>query len=65
MGYTAPCALGKSPRTTTSSGLFMRLILLILLVALLGGGAWYLSTLPTEVPTRTIETDASAPGNAS
>jgi hypothetical protein len=42
-----------------------RLILLLLLIVLLAGGAYYLSTLPTEVPVKTIETDAAAPGNAS
>ncbi len=66
MGYTAPFALGKSPRTASWIRIAMsRLILIIVLIALLGGGAWYLSTLPKEVPTKTIETDAAAPGNAS
>ena len=42
-----------------------RLILLVLFLALLGGGLWYLSTVPTDGPTRTIETDATPAGNAS
>ena len=42
-----------------------RLILLVLFIVLLGGGLWYLSTVPAEVPTRTIETDATPAGNAS
>ena len=42
-----------------------RLILLLLLIALVAGGAWYLSTLPKEMPVKTIETEAAAPGNAS
>ena len=41
-----------------------RLILLVLFLLFLVGGAWYLSTVPTEVPTQTIETDAVAAGNA-
>ena len=42
-----------------------RLILLVLFLALLGGGLWYLSTVPTQVPTTTIESDAIPAGNAS
>ena len=42
-----------------------RLILLVLFIALLAGGLWYLSTVPTQVPTKTIETDATPAGNAS
>jgi hypothetical protein len=42
-----------------------RLILLVLFIALLGGGLWYLSTVPSQVPTKTIETDATPAGNAS
>ncbi len=41
-----------------------RLIVPILLVLLLIGGLIFLSTRATEVPTRTIETDVSLPGNA-
>jgi hypothetical protein len=41
-----------------------RLILFLLFIALLGGGAWYLSTLPKEVPTRMIETDATPAADA-
>ena len=42
----------------------MRLILFILFIVLLGGGAYYLSTLPQEVPTQVIETDATPTGDA-
>jgi hypothetical protein len=42
-----------------------RLILLLLFIALLVGGLWYLSTVPKEVPTRTIETEATPAQNAS
>jgi hypothetical protein len=42
-----------------------RLILIVLFIALLAGGLWYLSTVPSEVPTRVIETDATPAGNAS
>ena len=42
-----------------------RLILFVLFLALLGGGAWYLSTLPKEQPTRIIETDVTPDANAS
>ena len=42
-----------------------RLILLLLLVAAIGGAVWYLSTVPKEVPTRTIETEATPAANAS
>lgn len=42
-----------------------RLILFVLFIALIVGGLWYLSTVPTEAPTRTIETDATPAGNAS
>lgn len=40
-------------------------IFLVLIIALIVGGLWYLSTVPTEVPTRTIETDATPAQNAS
>lgn len=41
-----------------------RLAVLIVLLLLAAGGAYYLSTLPTETPTRTIEVDVAQPGNA-
>ena len=41
-----------------------RLILFVLFIAIIVGGLWYLSTVPTEVPTQTIETDATPAGNA-
>ena len=42
----------------------MRLIVLILLLAILVGGLWYLSTVPREVPARTIETEVAQPADA-
>jgi hypothetical protein len=42
-----------------------RLIILVLFVLLLIGGLYYLSTVPTEQPTRTIEIDVPQGGNAS
>lgn len=42
-----------------------RPIVLIVLLLLLAGGAYFLSTLPRESPTRTIEVDVAAPANAS
>jgi hypothetical protein len=42
-----------------------RMIFLVLFIALVVGGLWYLSTVPTEVPTRTIETDATPAQDAS
>ena len=41
-----------------------RLILFLLFIAVLGGGAYYLSTLPAEVPTQVIETDATLAADA-
>jgi len=41
-----------------------RLIVLILLVVVILGGLYFLSTVPHETPTRTIETDVQS-GNAS
>lgn len=39
----------------------MRPIVLILLLLILVGGLWYLSTVPREVPVRTIETEVAQP----
>jgi hypothetical protein len=65
MGYTAPFALGKSPsRTTMKRGSSLRPIVLILLLAIIVGGLWYLSTVPSEVPARTIEADVAQPADA-
>jgi preprotein translocase subunit YajC len=41
-----------------------RLIVLILLVVVILGGVYFLSTVPQETSTRTIETDVQS-GNAS
>lgn len=42
-----------------------RLIVLILIVLLLFGGLYFLSTMATESPTRTIEVEVPQGGNAS
>lgn len=42
-----------------------RPVVLIILLLLLVGGAYFLSTLPRETPTKTIEVDVAAPANAS
>ena len=39
-----------------------RLVVLIVLLLLVFGGLYYLSTVPTEQPTRTIEVDVPQPG---
>ena len=41
-----------------------RTIFFILVLALLAGLAWYLSTVPREVPARTIETEVAQPADA-
>ena len=41
-----------------------RLIVLILIVLLLFGGLYFLSTMATESPTRTIEVDVTQSSNA-
>ncbi|HEY0164864.1 MAG TPA: hypothetical protein VGB39_05775 [Sphingomicrobium sp.] len=42
-----------------------RLIVVILVVVLLFGGLYFLSTLASESPTKTIEVDVPQGGNAS
>ena len=42
----------------------MRPIVLILLLVILVGGLWYLSTVPREVPARTIEAEVAQPADA-
>jgi hypothetical protein len=41
-----------------------RIAVLIVVVLLIAGALFFLSTLPSEQPTRTIEVDVPAPGNA-
>lgn len=57
MGYTAAWPLGKSAAMS-------RLIVLILFVLVIVGGLYFLSTIPEEQPTRTIEVDLAQGGNA-
>jgi uncharacterized membrane protein len=42
-----------------------RLVLLIIVILLFVGGLVFLSTVPEEAPTRTIEVDVPQGGNAS
>jgi hypothetical protein len=42
-----------------------RLIVLILVLVVVLGGLYFLSTMPKESPTRTIEVDVPQGGNAS
>jgi len=42
-----------------------RLVVLILVLLVILGGLYYLSTVPQEQPTRTIEVDVPQSGNAS
>jgi len=59
-GYTAPSALGKSAAMP-------RFALLIVVLVVILGALFFLSTLPKEQPTRTIEVNVAQPngGNAS
>ena len=41
------------------------LLFLVLVVLLLVGGIYFLSTLPTEQPAKTVEVDVQPGGNAS
>lgn len=41
-----------------------RIAVLIVLLLLIVGGLYFLSTVPKEQPTHTIEVDVPAPGNA-
>jgi hypothetical protein len=41
-----------------------RLIVLIIIAVLIAGGLYFLSTVPKEQPTRTVEVDVPQPGNA-
>ena len=41
-----------------------RLAVLVLVIIALIGGAYYLSTVPKETPTKTIEVDVQQGGNA-
>lgn len=64
-GYTAAFALGKSaPERPFKRKLMSRLVVLILVLVLIVGGLYYLSTVPEEVPTRTIEVDVPQGGDA-
>src|SRR4029079_12469725 len=54
-GYTAASSLGKSRRMS-------RLIVLILVLVLIIGALFFLSRLPKQQPTHTIEVAVPAPG---
>ena len=40
-----------------------RMVVLILVLLLIAGGIYYLSTVPREVPTKTVEIDVAKGGN--
>ena len=56
-GYTAAAPLGKSARMS-------RLVVLIIVLLLIVGGLFFLSTVPKEKPTHTIEVAVPQGGNA-
>lgn len=41
-----------------------RLAILVIVILLLAGGAYYLSTVPKETPTKTVEVDVQQVGDA-
>ena len=55
-GYTAPACLGKSASMP-------KLVVLIVVILLILGGLFFLSTLPKQKPTTTIEVPVQQ-GNA-
>jgi hypothetical protein len=57
-GYTAALLVGKSALVMS------RLVVLIIIVLLVLGGLFFLSTLPKQQPTHSIEVPVSQPGNA-
>jgi uncharacterized membrane protein len=64
-GYTAGAKVGQKPamaltRQKKRSPLAPLIVVLVLLLA----GLFFLSTLPEEVPTRTIEAEVTQAGNA-
>ena len=56
-GYTAALALGKSR-------LMSRMLVLVIAIVVIVGGLYFLSTLPKEQPTQTIEVAVPQAGNA-
>jgi uncharacterized membrane protein len=69
MGYTAAILLGKSRSSGPSKrNVMSRLVVVVVVVVLIIGALVFLSTVPKESPTHTIEVDVpqSAPsgGNA-
>ena len=65
MGYTAAAPLGKSAADQfIQRNAMSRFIVLIIFVLIVAGGLYFLSTVPEEQPTRTIEVDVPQGGNA-
>ena len=65
MGYTAALPLGKSRSFDPfKRNIMSRLVVLIVVVLLIVGALVFLSTVPKESPTRTIEVDVPQGGNA-
>jgi uncharacterized protein involved in exopolysaccharide biosynthesis len=56
-GYTAASPVGKSARMS-------RLIVLIIVLVIIIGGLFYLSTVPKQQATHTIEVPVTQGGNA-
>jgi len=56
-GYTAPACLGKS-------ACMPRIAVLIVILVLLIGALVFLSTVPKQQPTKTIEVEVPTGGNA-
>lgn len=57
MGYTAPAEVCKS-------AIMSRTASLTIILLLLAGGIYFLSTMPKQQPTKTIEVDVPQGGNA-
>jgi hypothetical protein len=65
MGYTAAIPLGKSRSSSPfKRNVMSRLIVLIVVVLIIVGALAFLSTVPKESPTRTVEVDVPQGGNA-
>lgn len=56
-GYTAPVGLGKSASMP-------RIAVLIIILLLVAGALAFLSTVPKQQPTKTIEVEVPTAGNA-
>jgi hypothetical protein len=65
MGYTAAVLLGKSRSSGPSKrNVMSRLVVVVVVVVLIIGALVFLSTVPKQSPTRTIEVDVPQPAPA-